>query len=624
MASTVTVNIVGDASNLKRALGEAEGGVAGFSSKMKSASDKLTSFGAKMSIGVTAPLALLGKASFDAASDLNESLSKVGVVFDDMGPKVIKWSKDAATAMGMSQQAALEAAGTFGNFFQAMGVYQGPATEMSLKLVQLAADLASFNNANPEEVLLALRSGLAGEAEPLRKFGVSLSAARVEAEALATGLSKPVASMADVTEASIAVEKANTAAAKALNEHGAESLEYREAVTKVTKAEEAFTEASAGKTTELTAAQKAQAAYSIIMKDTAMAQGDFARTADGAANKQRILAAQMKDMEAQLGQALIPIFQQVAGVLQDVAKWFSNLSPEVQQYIVYAGLALAAMGPLSAAIGGLAAVLGAVLSPIGLVVLAIAAIGAAAYLLWTNWDTVWNWIKNHPAIAIIISILAAPIASFVLIIGALHWLYENWQSVWSGIQSVTSAVWSVISPTFYGIVSAVEAIISIAQTLWEIWTAVWGAVSGVVAGVGAAVSAGLAPIIEILGTIIGLAQTAAQAVADVGSFVTGSSGNIADVPTEQRRILQQLGYGAEGAIVTRPTLAMIGEGSYPEAVVPLDRMPGASALPGGGGGGSDGPTVIQVMLDGKVLTEAVVANLNRTGAPKISPRAIAS
>ncbi len=42
--------------------------------------------------------------------------------------------------------------------------------------------------------------------------------------------------------------------------------------------------------------------------------------------------------------------------------------------------------------------------------------------------------------------------------------------------------------------------------------------------------------------------------------------------------------GATGAVVTRPTMALIGEAG-PEAVVPLSSAPGASPLPGGGGGG---------------------------------------
>jgi len=51
---------------------------------------------------------------------------------------------------------------------------------------------------------------------------------------------------------------------------------------------------------------------------------------------------------------------------------------------------------------------------------------------------------------------------------------------------------------------------------------------------------------------------------------------------------------AEGGIVTSPTLALIGE-SGPEAVVPL----------GSGGAAGGGPTVIQLVLDGRIVTEVV-------------------
>ena len=47
----------------------------------------------------------------------------------------------------------------------------------------LAADLASFNNIDPTEALDKLRSGLVGEAEPLRSVGVLLNEAAVQAKA---------------------------------------------------------------------------------------------------------------------------------------------------------------------------------------------------------------------------------------------------------------------------------------------------------------------------------------------------------------------------------------------------------------------------------------------------------
>src|SRR3990167_2979634 len=142
-----------------------------------------------------------------------------------------------------------------------MGTGKKPATDMSMAMVTLAGDLASFNNASPEDVLLALRSGLSGESEPMRRFGVALSETAVKAKAMEMGI------------------------------EGVDGV--------------------------LTEAQKVQARYAIIMAQTSMAQGDFARTSDGMANKERILAAKMDDLKTKFGQVLLPIKMLVAdGVIK--------------------------------------------------------------------------------------------------------------------------------------------------------------------------------------------------------------------------------------------------------------------------------------------------------------------
>lgn len=191
------------------------------------------------------------KSTVGLARDLNESLGKVNVVFGESADEIIKWASTANTALGSTRQQALEAAGTFGNLFQAFGLAQKPATEMSKKLVELATDLASFNNSSVDEALIALRSGLSGETEPLKRFGIALSDVRLKDEAVRIGLIKT---------------------AKGI----------------------------------LGPAVKAQAAYSLILHDTALAQGDFARTSGGLANQQRILSATFKDIKTQIGSALLP------------------------------------------------------------------------------------------------------------------------------------------------------------------------------------------------------------------------------------------------------------------------------------------------------------------------------
>lgn len=196
-----------------------------------------------------------------AASNLAESQGKVNVVFGDSAKEITDWASTASKAFGQSKQQALEAAGTYGNLFQAFGVGQQEATKMSKTLVELAADLASFNNTSVDDALVALRSGLSGETEPLKRYGIAISDARMRTE---------------------------------LARQGFKDL---------------------GAT--LTPLQKSTAAYALIMKDSSLAQGDFARTSDGLANVQRTLEAQLADLTAEIGQELMPVMLQLAKVARD-------------------------------------------------------------------------------------------------------------------------------------------------------------------------------------------------------------------------------------------------------------------------------------------------------------------
>jgi hypothetical protein len=195
-----------------------------------------------------------------AASNLSESIAKTNTVFGKNAQAIQDWSRTTASALGVSRQAALEAAGTYGNLFRAFGINEQESAKMSTALVTLAADLASFNNVPIEDALLALRSGLSGETEPLKRFGIALNEARLKEQALADGLIK---------------------------------------TTKGT----------------LPQAIKTQAAYSLIMKDSALAQGDVARTAGGLANQLKFLKAGLDDAKAGFGEALLPIVLNVVTAL---------------------------------------------------------------------------------------------------------------------------------------------------------------------------------------------------------------------------------------------------------------------------------------------------------------------
>jgi len=222
-----------------------------------------------------------------AASDMNEATSKSEVVFGDASNSVKSFASDAAVSMGMSQRAALEATGTFGNLFVSMGLAERKSADLSMSLVSLASDLASFNNTTTDEALIALRAGIVGETEPLKRFGVNLNEATLKERALRLGL----------------VKQTNDT---------------------------------------LPAAVKAQAAYSIIMEQTATAQGDFARTIDGAANSQRVLNARWEDAKVKLGEGLLPTLTETTNGLSGVIGKYNELSDSQRVVANSAGASLAA------------------------------------------------------------------------------------------------------------------------------------------------------------------------------------------------------------------------------------------------------------------------------------------
>ena len=154
MASTIPpilVQLVADVSQLKTGLAQAEAAIKGVDSNVKKASTGMSNFvgnlkkvGAAMGATFAASqVTAFAKDSIMAASNMAESLSKVQVVFGEGAAAVEEFGRNAATNMGISNQAALEAAGTYGNLFQAFGMGQGEAQKMSTSLVQLASDMAS-------------------------------------------------------------------------------------------------------------------------------------------------------------------------------------------------------------------------------------------------------------------------------------------------------------------------------------------------------------------------------------------------------------------------------------------------------------------------------------------------
>jgi hypothetical protein len=252
--------------------------------KTESFGDKLGDFGKKAGLALAAATAAVGafaiKVAVDgvkAASDLSETVSKVGVLFGDSASKVEEFAATAATSLGQTKQQALDAASTFAIFGKSAGLAGDDLVKFSTDFVGLASDLASFNNTSPEDAIQAIGAALRGETEPLRRYGVLLDDASLRQAALGLGIIKTT----------------------------------KEA---------------------LTPQQKVLAAQELIYRQTSAAQGDFERTSDGLANSQRILTAQIQNIQTEIGTALLPIVlkmttvfsQEFLPVIQNIANAFTG------------------------------------------------------------------------------------------------------------------------------------------------------------------------------------------------------------------------------------------------------------------------------------------------------------
>lgn len=362
-------------------------GIKGVDDSVKTASTGMSKFSDNLkkvagALGATfaaAKVVDFAKDSIMAASNMAESMSKVNVVFGESAQSVIDFSKTAADSMGMSSQEALEAAGTYGNLFQALGVTRDKATEMSTGLVSLAADLGSFNNMSTTDSLNALRSGLSGETEPLKRFGIALNDVTLKNKAFEMGFGR----IKGVMDPAI----------------------------------------------------KAQVTYALVLEQTKLAQGDYARTADGTANTMKTLQAKMQDAKVAVGEALMPAFQALLGVLkvaipvlEKIGNFFKNNQAEVKAFAITVGvlgLAWAAYTVYVKAAIIQQKILNLVqkANPIGIIVVAVGLLVAAMVKLWNS---------NEAFRKAVVSMAKVALNAFAAIIPMVGQVFEAIMKVSSG------------------------------------------------------------------------------------------------------------------------------------------------------------------------------------------------
>ena len=211
------------------------------------------------------------KDSIQAASDVGEMRSKFNTVFKDLSGDVQNELAAFAEAANRSKYDLMGFAATFQDTFVPLGFARDQAAAMSVQLVQLATDLASFNNLNTADVARDLQSALVGNTETLRKYGVVAQETQIKAKALEMGL---------------------------WNGKGA-----------------------------IDAQAKAYAILQLTIDGTADAQGDAIRTSDSFANQMVGLESATKNLKVALGEALIPTLEKGIPV---ITGWVNSLAKAIE------------------------------------------------------------------------------------------------------------------------------------------------------------------------------------------------------------------------------------------------------------------------------------------------------
>lgn len=212
----------------------------------------------------------IGTEAVELASDIEEVQNVVDTAFGDMAYKMEKFADTAIETYGISKLTAKRTGSTYMAMAKGLGLSMEEASNMSITLTGLTADMASFYNVSQEVADTAIKSVFTGETESLKRYGIVMTEVNLQEFAYKQGITKKISAM--------------------------------------------------------TQAEKVQLRYNYVMSQTTLAQGDFAKTSDSWANQTRILSERWKEFLSVVGTGLIQILTPALRVSNDFLSTMISLA----------------------------------------------------------------------------------------------------------------------------------------------------------------------------------------------------------------------------------------------------------------------------------------------------------
>jgi hypothetical protein len=494
-------------------------------------------------------MALIGTASFLAigtgiykatqqAVNAQEIYNKFDVVFSDVGKAAENVALDLRDNFGMAESTAKDLLSATGDMLTGFGLTGGAALDLAERTNKLAVDLASFTNiqGGAERASTALTKALLGERESVKELGIAILEEDVKAKVLSM---RATGELTDETE--------------------------RQA--------------------------RALATLEIAISQSKNAIGDFARTQDSLANQQRTLNERLKEVVETLGVAFIPLATELMNAIiplvATIATWVKE-NPKLTRNIALVGLAVSA---LVAGIGLLGLVLPGVITLFGMLTISMLPLIATIAIVTLIFGALAvYWVKNFDTMMMGVDVFMEGWTKFMdhVILGAdvveehTNRMAKSWRNYFDDVILGTNVVEESFSNFINSASSLNNSATSKIGTAWNLlFDNLYLGIQVAFEGITTFLTGGVNLIITIFESMANSIISSINGILDGINKVARRLESFGiDVPTIQLLSNLKIPRLAEGGVVNKPTLAMIGEGNESEAVLPLSKL---NKFSGGGG-----------------------------------------